>query len=92
MIDRATVLEQLEAGIEQLADLEHARWAHWQRYLHDHAERTDDGALVIAADMVERWERQIETPYADLPEEEKESDREQVRRYIPLVADLLAEG
>lgn len=36
-----------------------------------------------------RWERQIATSYAELSEEEKEKDREQVRPYLPLIQSLL---
>jgi hypothetical protein len=34
---------------------------------------------------VARWERQINTQYPDLAADEKESDREQVRKYLPLL-------
>lgn len=39
---------------------------------------------------VDRWERQIATPYAELSEAEKNSDREQVDRYWPLVSYSVA--
>ncbi len=71
--------------IEKLADVEHQRWASWQDYLHRVCEPREDGALIIPAEFVARWERQIATPYADLSEREQESDREQVRRYLHLV-------
>lgn len=71
--------------IEQLAAIEHQRWADWQDYLHRVCEPQRDGSLVIPAMFVARWERQIATPYADLTEREKESDREQVRRYLHLI-------
>ena len=35
-----------------------------------------------------RWERQIATTYAELSEKEKESDREQVRPYLPLIRKI----
>ena len=41
-------------------------------------------------ELVERWEAQIATPYNELTDAEKESDREQVRRYLPLVAKALS--
>ncbi len=75
--------------MERLADVEHERWSHWQRYLHSKCERVGDGSLVIPAHLVERWESQMNTPYSALSEKEKESDREQVRRYLPIIADAL---
>jgi len=71
--------------IEQLAAVEHERWSHWQEYLHSKGVRQPDGSLLIAADLVARWERQFATKYADLDEAEKESDREQVRKYLPVI-------
>ena len=76
---------------EKLAAIEHERWADWQRYLHSKCGRIvgTGGSLAIPAELVEQWERQIATPYADLSEKEKESDREQVRKYLPLIVDAL---
>jgi hypothetical protein len=76
--------------IEELAALEHDRWAHWQKYVHDKGQRQPDGSLTLPADLVDRWERQINTRYEDLTIEEKESDREQVRKYFPLLKLWLA--
>lgn len=70
---------------EKLAAIEHERWAHWQKYMHGVCSTGVDGALVIPVQFVEGWERQINTPYAELSEAEKESDRDQVRRYWDLV-------
>jgi len=87
--------ETLSALTERLAEIEHNRWRHWQRYLHGQCNRGGDGALTIPSDLVARWERQIATPYESLTEKEKESDREQVRKYLPAVLDSLgfeAEG
>ena len=70
---------------EKLAEIEHTRWADWQRYMHSLCTRNPDGSLTIPAESVERWERQIATPYAELSEVEKKSDRDQVDRYWPLL-------
>lgn len=78
--------------IEELAALEHDRWAHWQRYMHAKGRRQPDGSLILPADLVERWERQINTRYEDLSAEEKESDREQVRKCFQLLKPWLASG
>lgn len=71
--------------IEVLAAIEHERWSKWQRYLHDKCGKQEDGSIVIPAELVSRWERQIETPYAELSDMEKSSDRNEVHGYWFLV-------
>ncbi|MFJ3673282.1 hypothetical protein ACIPSE_43170 [Streptomyces sp. NPDC090106] len=78
--------------MEELADVEHERWSHWQRYVHSRCVRHSDGSLTIPAELVQRWESQMATPYAELSESEKESDREQVRRYLPLLVRAFGPG
>ena len=82
----------LENCVEELASIEHARWAHWQKYLHSKGQRQADGSLLLPAELVHRWERQACAVYEDLSSEEKQSDREQVRKYLPLLAHKLSEG
>ena len=69
---------------EKLADIEHERWADWQKYMHSLCIKQGEG-LIIPADSVEQWERQIKTPYSELSEKEKDSDRKQVMRYWDLI-------
>jgi len=69
-------------ALEAVAAIAHERWAHWQRYVHGQCIRLDDGSLVIPAQLVNRWTRQISTAYADLTDGEKDSDREQAREYL----------
>ncbi len=88
-MDNQHLEEALGILIDKLAAIEHQRWAHWQRYLHDQGVRLADGSLVLPARLVEKWDRQIETDYKDLAEREKESDREQVRRYLPIIASVV---
>ena len=78
--------------MEQLSYIEHERWSHWQRYMHEKGVRQADGSLVIPADLVQHWDRQISTPYHELSEKEKESDREQVRKYLTLITSALSQG
>ena len=59
---------------ERLAALEHEQWAHWTRHLLDH----------LTPENVERWRRQIDTPYERLSEAEKRSDREWADRVLEL--------
>ncbi len=86
----------IEEFIEKGADLEHSRWADWQKYMHSKMrpemngnENTDNGFdYVLPQGLYDRWERQIATDYKDLSEKEKDSDREQVRPYEPLIKTL----
>jgi hypothetical protein len=71
--------------IEQLADKEHAGWAHWMSYLFSRCNRNEHGELVIPDVLVWHWQRQIDTPYADLPEREKQSDRDEVAKILPII-------
>jgi len=81
--------------IEALADIEHQRWSSWQRYVHeDVCEEEgvlDSGNLVIPPDKVAHWNRLIATPYAELPEHSKQSDRDEVMKYWPLIVEFVAE-
>lgn len=71
-----------DALIEALAALAHEQWSGWMRYLFKKAQilpryYQDDRELYVP-----RWQRQMETSYMDLPENEKESDRQEARRVI----------
>lgn len=71
-----------DALLEQLADLAHQSWSEWMRYLFENGVQEDDGCFAIPPGKVERWRRQMHTPYADLPEHEQENNREEARRYL----------
>ena len=68
---------------EKLADIEHQRWASWQKWCH-HVLRLECPSPELEK-VLQRWDKQIKTSYKDLTEKEKESDREQVRRYWDLL-------
>ena len=69
---------------EKLAAVEHERWASWQNYLHSFL--TWGGTdWHLPNDKKEQWQRQIETPYSQLSDEEKASDMREVDRYWPLI-------
>lgn len=77
--------------LEKLASCEHDSWAHWQKYLHSKCSKRPDGSLIIPANLVAKWESQISRGYSQLTEDEKESDREQVRKYLPIIASFMEE-
>lgn len=68
-----------------------SRWAHWQRYAQDQCERREDGTKVVPAEVARHCGAQIETSYAELLEQEQESDREQVRKYSSTIVDVLTQ-
>lgn len=73
---------------EELAAVEHERWSSWQQYLFDRCELLTikgEKNLLINANDFKHWQKQIDTPYRDLTEAEKDSDRKQVLRYWDLV-------
>jgi hypothetical protein len=69
--------------LEELARIEHIRWSEWQAWCHKVLR--DNNPSPEQGDILERWDRQIATPYAELSEAEKQSDRDQVARYLPLI-------
>ena len=81
--------------IEQLADKEHAGWAHWMKYLFSKClevgDKDEDGyeSVVIPRELVKRWQRQVATPYAELSEKEKQSDRNQVADILPIIDEYV---
>ena len=84
-----TLTKKQRELFEALAAAEHERWSDWQRILHSRCEVREDGCLVIPAALATHWEQQIETPYEDLSEEDKDKDREQVWRYWPLIEEYI---
>lgn len=86
---------------EQLADKEHASWSRWMNYLFSKCKQVPfEGTnnanlfaqrdLIIPAELVERWQRQIDTPYAELSEREKQSDRDEVAHILPIIEQYVS--
>lgn len=71
--------------IERLADVQHSIWAHWMNYMFKCGTLNDDGTYTLPADRVQRWQRQMNTPYGELSESEKDSDREQVGKVLAVI-------
>lgn len=75
-----------EKLIEELSDYAHAAWSGWMDYLFSKCVEHGDGSVTIPSTSVDRWKRQAGTKYVDLPEGEKESDREEARKMITIVS------
>ena len=70
---------------EPLADISHDIWSHWMRWMFSVGTMNADGTWTMPAEKVERWQRQMNTPYADLTEREKDSDREQADKILKVL-------
>ena len=69
---------------EALAAYAHEAWSGWMRYMFAKCNHTGVG-LAIPDALVERWTRQMNTAYADLPENEKQSDRKEADEMLAIV-------
>lgn len=74
--DRRDSIDSREL-MEKLADIEHERWSGWMRYMF--ANRSPDNII--------RWMGQMNTPYSELPEYTKESDRVEVRKTLEAIRE-----
>ena len=71
-----------ESGvIELLAALSHESWAGWTRWMMEKWNETHANGETFR----QRWTRQMMTPYAELSEQEKESDREEARKVLSIL-------
>jgi hypothetical protein len=55
------------------------------QYLFSKSEAHGDGSVTIPASLALRWFRQASTPYTELSEQEKQSDREEVAHILPII-------
>jgi len=75
---------------EKLSELAHNQWAGWMEYLFFKSKQVD-GCVIIPAWANERWRRQVATRYADLPEAEKDSDRNEADKILAVFRAHIAE-
>lgn len=77
---------------ELLAAYAHEAWSGWMKYMIDTRRGWYDnyGGWTIAAESLDRWTRQMNTPYADLPESEKASDRDEAVKILTLLGLRIA--
>lgn len=71
------MMEILKNVREELAALEHEQWSHWMAYLLDN----------LDYDNIKRWKRQMNTPYSELTEKEKDSDRVWADKVLDIIKE-----
>ena len=76
---------------ELLAEYAHAAWSGWMQYMFSKSMLHADGSVTIPASLVQRWTRQMNTLYKDLPEVEQRSDLEEAEKMIRIFMKLLGE-
>lgn len=69
---------------EALAEYAHEAWAGWMQYLFSKTVEKYGFARIPPA-LTKRWTRQMNTPYADLSPNEKESDREEADKILAIM-------
>jgi hypothetical protein len=77
---------------ERLAALEHRQWSHWMRYMFSRCIRKKHGDLHIPLEMVQRWERQMNTPYEKLDDMERQSDRSWADKVLDILLPEVQNG
>lgn len=70
---------------EKMAACVHESWSRWMKYLFEKSQDRQDGTAIIPAWAVQRWKRQMNTPYEDLPEREKDTDREEADKILEVL-------
>lgn len=73
---------------EEISDSVHEIWINWMKYLFEFCNEVGDGCMEIPREKVDRWYRQMDTPYSQLSEDEKDSDREQADKIIAVLSKI----
>ena len=60
---------------EGLSSLMHDIWAVWMKSVLDRGTDVGAGVVMLEKELVEKWRRQIRTPYKKLKKFEKDKDR-----------------
>lgn len=71
----------VEDLVDIVAEVEHEQWAHWAEHMLNNS--TDEN--------IARWRQQIETPYDQLTESEKEKDRKWARKAMMVAINRFKE-
>lgn len=73
---------------EALSDEQHKIWSHWMKYMFTQGQMNEDGSWTMPSDKVARWQKQMNTDYQNLSENEKESDRHQADKILKVMKGI----
>lgn len=75
-----------------LGDYAHEAWCGWMRDMVSKCVLNPDGTMTMPKWAVDRWARQMNTPYADLPSNEQASDIAEARKIVEVINTKLIHG
>jgi hypothetical protein len=78
-----------EQLIEYLADYAHTAWSGWMKYMFTKAKLNEDGSWTVPTWAVERWQRQMNTAYKQLPDADKQLDRQEAEKMLNIIGEFL---
>lgn len=86
-------MTETDPRTEALAAYAHKAWSGWMEYLFSKCERHITTApengywlhLKIPRALYHRWQRQMKTPYEDLPESEKDRNRAEAAEMLKII-------
>lgn len=82
-LSRPSTGSETDPLVEKLADHVHDQWTGWMQHLFRRCQTNPcTGEEVIPAETVYLWRRLMDTPYCELAEAAKESDRIEARRIL----------
>lgn len=73
---------------EALAKLCHDQWSGWIKYMFSKGTLNEDGSWTMPKEFVDRWTRQMNTPYEELSESEQDSDRKEAARFSKVFEEM----
>ena len=80
---------------EELAEYAHDAWAGWMKYMFEKSIpykpgeiQAEEGALIIPKWAVERWTRQMNAEFGELPEREIGSDFEEADKILSITQEV----
>lgn len=72
---------------DKIASLCHDQWSHWIVSLLGKGTPNADGTLTVPKDVIDRWRRQMNTPYDLLSDTEKDLDKVEADKFLKVIAE-----
>jgi len=77
--------------MDKFGEAQHKIWADWMKFLFTEGYDMEDGSFKMKREKVERWRRQMNTPYEELTRKEQETDIKVAQDYLGDIMVLFVE-